>query len=120
MNSYVLVYERSTGALQHEEFGPGRRAEALARRLVLDRQVGPGTEVVVLDGESLEDLRTTHRRYFEDVHQLLARLSGPLAARTAPPPDAPSGRAGGFPGGVVVVEGTSHPARWQAPGPRRV
>lgn len=75
MNSYVLVYERSTGALRHEEFGPGRRVEAFARRLVLERQVGPGTEVVVLHGDSLEDLRTTHRRYFEDVGQLVARMT---------------------------------------------
>lgn len=76
MSSYVLIYERSTGMLQHEEFGPGRRAEAFARRSVLQRRVGPGTEVVVLDGESLDDLRTTHRRYFEDVQQLAARLAG--------------------------------------------
>lgn len=76
MNSYVLVYERGTGALQHEEFGPGLRTEAFARRSALQRQVGPGTEVVVLDGESLDDLRTTHRRYFEDVHQLATRLAG--------------------------------------------
>ncbi len=75
MNSYVLVYERSTGKLQHEDFGPGRRAEAFARRSALQRQVGPGIEVVVLDGESLEDLRTTHRRYFENVQQLVARMA---------------------------------------------
>ena len=75
MRSYVLVYERSTGALRHEEFGPGRRAEAFARRLVLERQVGPGTEVIVLHGDSLEALRTTHRRYFEDVGQLISRMT---------------------------------------------
>lgn len=75
MNSYVLVYERSTGKLEHEEFGPGRSVEAFARRSVLQRRVDAGTEVVVLDGESLDDLSTTHRRYFEDVHQLVARMA---------------------------------------------
>lgn len=75
MNSYALIYERSTGKLQHEELGLGQRAEAFTRRSVLQRHVGPGTEVVVLDGDSLDDLRTPHRRYLEDVHQLAARLA---------------------------------------------
>ena len=84
MNSYVLVYQRSTGVLRYEEFGPGRQAAAFARRLTLDRQVGLGTEVIVLHGDSLEDLRTTHRRYFEDAPQLAARLADSLRARMLP------------------------------------
>lgn len=75
MRSYVLVYERSTGKLESEEFGPGMRAEAFSRRASLERHVGPGIEVVVLHGDSLAALRTTHRRYFEGLQEFSTRIA---------------------------------------------
>lgn len=75
MKSFVLVYERPTGKLSYEEFAPGHRPEAFARRAKLQRSVGPDAEVVVLHAEDLNDLRTTHRRYFERAGEMLRHMA---------------------------------------------
>lgn len=71
MNSFVLIYERSTGDLEVETFGPDERSIAFARRLRLQRSVGPGTEVIVFHADHLDDVRATHGRYFENASELV-------------------------------------------------
>lgn len=69
MASWVLIYDRPRGLLTgHERFGDSR--SAMLRRFELEREVPAGTEVVVLDGESLDDLKTTHARYFLTISEL--------------------------------------------------
>jgi len=69
MASWILIYDRRAGHLvRHERFDDG--GAALVRRFELEREVPPDTEVVVLDGESLEDLRSTHARYFLSFQEL--------------------------------------------------
>jgi hypothetical protein len=70
MKSFVLVYNRPTGTLTYREFPEGKRQEAFAWRSEVQRSVGPGDEVVVFHADQIEDLKATHRRYFEDVSQM--------------------------------------------------
>jgi hypothetical protein len=66
MSSYLLVYNRRTGELQHEVYsGVDGRARALHRRLEIERsRPSSDIEVVVLAADSLDRIRQTHGRYF--------------------------------------------------------
>jgi len=72
MSYYLVVYDRSTGAVEVEEFADEQRDLALQRRFAREREQ-PGqldTEVVVLGAESRSALERTHARYFKTVQEL--------------------------------------------------
>lgn len=73
MKSFVLVYERPTGKLTSTEFPAGHRGEAFALRSKLQRTAGPETEVVVFHADDLQELRSTHQRYFASVGEMIAK-----------------------------------------------
>jgi hypothetical protein len=69
---FLLEYERTTGELTLREFSDKRLAEDA--RLELELRLhsrGIEREVVLLEAPSLEALKQTHRRYFEDLPQLV-------------------------------------------------
>jgi hypothetical protein len=72
MSYYLVVYDRSTGAVEVEEFGDQERDLALHRRFAHEREQRnrPEMEVVVLGAESREALERTHARYFKTVQEL--------------------------------------------------
>ena len=72
MSYYLLVYDRSTGAVEVEEFTEQERDLALHRRVIYEREQRdrPQIEVVVLGAESRDDLQRTHARYFKTVQEL--------------------------------------------------
>jgi hypothetical protein len=72
MSYYLLVYDRSTGAVEVEEFADNERELALHRRFIRERQQAkrPEVEIVVLGAESREALEQTHARYFKTFQEL--------------------------------------------------
>jgi hypothetical protein len=72
MSYYLLVYDRSTGAVEVEEFANEERDLALHRRFAHEREQRnrPDIEVVVLGAESREALERTHARYFKTFQEL--------------------------------------------------
>lgn len=66
MAGFLVMYNRRTGAMQLETF-PGDRGHraALQKRFELEEQrVDPDIEIVSLNADSIETLRSTHSRYF--------------------------------------------------------
>ncbi|GHH76007.1 hypothetical protein [Promicromonospora soli] len=64
--SFVIEYDRRTGAVRVEEF-TGERANraGVLRRLELERaRTDKNIEIVSLVSDSLETIRSTHSRYF--------------------------------------------------------
>lgn len=76
MSYLVLVYSRREGRLvrEPETFPSSARAEALARRFEVERELRDHQdyEVVVLGGESEGTIRRTHARYFSSPADILA------------------------------------------------
>jgi hypothetical protein len=71
MNLFVLVYDRKRRELVDvEPFRPGEYVEA-NRRLAELELVNSNVEVVLLEANSIEELKLTHGRYFSN-------LAGPL------------------------------------------
>ena len=72
---YLIQYDRSTGKLVRIQEFPAEKkdgAEAARLRLELDLLTSRITqEVVLLEASSEEEVRKTHRRYFERLDQLL-------------------------------------------------
>lgn len=77
---FLLEYDRSEGRLvKFEKFNDSERSQAENSRLNLELDLsrkGVRHEVVLLQADSEEDLRRTHRRYFESLSQLLASHIG--------------------------------------------
>lgn len=73
---FLLDYDRSTGALvSRREFAGTEREPAEQARLELELQLlklGLTREVVLLEAASQDDLKRTHRRYFEGLEQMTA------------------------------------------------
>ena len=72
---YLIRYDRSTGTLvQLQEFPSDMKKRAEETRLCVELEL-LGTkvaqEIVLLEATSEEELRKTHRRYFERLDQLL-------------------------------------------------
>ncbi len=72
---FLIEYNRSRGEIvTFKTFEDANKDEAanirFERELVLNR-AGIEHEVVLLDAASEEALRRTHRRYFEDLNQLV-------------------------------------------------
>ncbi|MDA8148520.1 MAG: hypothetical protein M0Z93_07040 [Actinomycetota bacterium] len=65
MRYFLLVYDRRAARLASAPQVFDDQKEALRSRFDLERSwPGGDVEVVVLGGESLESLKTTHARYF--------------------------------------------------------
>ena len=72
---FLIEYNRIKGKLVTvEKFADAEVESARQARLSLEldlHQKGIGHEVVLLDAKSEAALRRTHRRYFEDLSQLI-------------------------------------------------
>jgi hypothetical protein len=71
MNHYLVVFDRSKGAVLRRQHYADRN-QALEARFAAERQYrdDPDIEVVVLGGRSWEALERTHGRYFKSIDQL--------------------------------------------------
>ena len=72
---FLIEYDRAAGHIVTlKTFEPSKRSAAEKARLDLEillNQQGVEREVVVLEAASEEALRRTHRRYFEDINELV-------------------------------------------------
>jgi hypothetical protein len=73
MNHYLVVFDRSKGAIIHHELYHNR-SKALEARFAAEREHSAEVdiEVVVLGASSWEDVKRTHGRYFKGFDQLAA------------------------------------------------
>ncbi len=74
---FLIEYNRSVGTIvTFRSFNDSQRREAETSRLDIELDLnrkGVDYEVVLLEAENEDALRQTHRRYFEDLHQLLSK-----------------------------------------------
>jgi len=82
---FLIQYDRHKGRIvSMQSFSGSDRKEAQDSLLTLELQLnqnGTDNEVVLLEAESEEAVRRTHRRYFEDLSELLnppSSISEPL------------------------------------------
>ena len=72
---FLIQYDRNEGRMVSiESFSDSERSKAQDLLLTLELQLnqnGTDNEVVLLEAESEDALRITHRRYFEDLSELL-------------------------------------------------
>lgn len=72
---FLIEYDRNRGEIiSFESFEDSARQRAEDARLELEiklNSLGIEREVVLLEAETEEALRRTHRRYFEDLSELL-------------------------------------------------
>lgn len=72
---FLIQYDRHEGRMiSIESFSDSERSKAQDLLLKLELQLnqnGTDNEVVLLEAESEDALRITHRRYFEDLSELL-------------------------------------------------
>ena len=73
---FLIEYNRSEGSIvTFRSFDDSQRREAENLRLEIELDLNRkevGYEVVLLEAESEDALRLTHRRYFENLHQILS------------------------------------------------
>jgi len=73
MNHFLLIYDRTAGRLlKLQEFPESGWDEALRQRnaFELEEREHPNIEVIVLSGASLEQVKSTHARYFKSLREL--------------------------------------------------
>lgn len=74
---FIVEYDRDRGeVLSFASFADHERQRAEQQRLALELHLhsqGVTREVVLLEAASEEALRTTHRRYFEGLEQLVGQ-----------------------------------------------
>jgi hypothetical protein len=74
---YLIEYDRESGKLVRiEEFVPTQRRQAEEKRLRVEierLETGVSREVVLLEASSQDELRKTHRRYFECLDEMLTQ-----------------------------------------------
>lgn len=72
---FLIQYDRSQGAvITIQEFDDSERENAENARLDMElslNRLGTDHEVVLLEAASEEALRRTHRRYFENLSELM-------------------------------------------------
>ena len=72
---FLIQYDRNRGeVVTIQKFDDSEREDAENVRLELElelNRLGTEREVVILEAASEEALRRTHRRYFEDLSELL-------------------------------------------------
>jgi hypothetical protein len=77
---FLIEYDRNRGQIvTFKTFADAERQEAEDTRLEMElglNRLGVGREVVLLDAATEDDLRRTHRRYFEDLAELVNSPSG--------------------------------------------
>jgi hypothetical protein len=77
---FLIQYNRESGRLvTMRSFDDSEREIAHETRLDLELELnekGVGDEVVLLEAATEEAIRRTHRRYFEDLHELTSRMPG--------------------------------------------
>lgn len=77
---FLIEYNRSRGQIvTFKTFEESERQKAEDARLELElklNRLGIEREVVLMEAESEEALRRTHRRYFEDLAELVNSPSG--------------------------------------------
>ena len=73
VRSFLVVYNRRTGANTLREFPPGQGREAIRARFEAEQNnlSDPDIEVVVLSSHSKEDLLRTHSRYFRSAREIV-------------------------------------------------
>jgi hypothetical protein len=73
---FLIEYNRGEGHLvTFKKYGDAQLREAQDERLAIELELhrkGIQHEVVLLEAESEETIRRTHRRYFETLRELLA------------------------------------------------
>lgn len=82
MTSFLIEYHRKTGDRKITPYGgPDGRARALKARLDADfAREDPDIEYVVVESGSEDEIRRTHRRYFESLPDLIeSSLAGEVA-----------------------------------------
>ena len=75
MRCFLLVYDRRQAKIvQQREYPEGQRERALddARSLQLQSIFDSSIEVVILGGNSYEDLKKTHSRYFMTAEEIIS------------------------------------------------
>ena len=84
---FLIEYDRSCGKLiQLESFADGDATHARTRRLQLELERMNSSvehEIVILEAASEDQLRKTHRRYFEELGQLANPDSALIALKAA-------------------------------------
>ena len=84
---FLIEYNRSEGRIvTFRNFDNSQRREAEDSRLELevdDNGKELDREVVLLEAESEDALRLTHRRYFEDLRQMLENNGGRVGQKTS-------------------------------------
>jgi hypothetical protein len=82
---FLIEYNRSKGSIvRFRDFDDSQRREAEDSRLDIELDVnrkGVDHEVVLLEAASKDALRRTHRRYFEDLRQILEKGPGKRETR---------------------------------------
>ncbi len=77
---FLIEYNRSQGRIvTFRNFEDAQRTEAEESRLGIELDLnrkGIDHEVVLLDAHDEDALRLTHRRYFEDLRQILENKNG--------------------------------------------
>jgi len=77
---FLIEYNRSEGRIvTFRDFDASQREEAEEARLEIEMTLnrrGVDHEVVLMEAESEDALRRTHRRYFEELRQILKSGSG--------------------------------------------
>jgi hypothetical protein len=77
---FLIEYNRSQGQIvTFRNFEDAQRREAEESRLGIELDLnrnGIDHEVVLLDAQDEDALRRTHRRYFEDLRQILENKKG--------------------------------------------
>jgi hypothetical protein len=80
---FLIEYDKPRGAIvRFEPFDDTRQTEAESLRLAIEldlREKRISHEVVLLEALSEEDLRKTHRRYFENVNEIGKAIPGDAA-----------------------------------------
>jgi hypothetical protein len=81
---FLIEYDRPSGLIRSmRAFDDSAREDAQNARLDLElalNRLGVEREVVLLQAPSEDALRQTHRRYFENLHQLITRAENSTAA----------------------------------------
>jgi hypothetical protein len=77
---YLIEYDRPNGRIvTFEKFDDTERVKAETARLHLDLKLSHNSvehEVVLLEADNEKALRRTHRRYFEDISQIINSVDG--------------------------------------------
>ena len=81
---FLIHYNRSAGEIvKLKEFNESERAQAQDARLKMELDLigkKDGDEVCLLEADSIEALKRTHRRYFESLRTLTASGSHTVAS----------------------------------------